>query len=936
MSEPSSFQSLSVDLWRSKRSTQAANSPRLRAENANVGTDTGLTLPEAAQRIGPASSFAAPRSPADKHLTTRRGDDDEAHEPPGELDKVIAAERQAIALRRKRIGERPKTPRKHEKSPEGAPWASTLERTSDAEKPASDFVGLALSGGGIRSAAFSLGVVQALAVENALLQVDYLSTVSGGGFTGAAVSSTMVASGGRFVFADAGRQTTHPEIADTAPVGHIRDYSNYLIPAGFKDLVSAITIVLRGLVANSIIVAPWILLFAAATIAMAPNVAALKRPYPFLASLFAPPVGAFGVSNIALFVLFLAYAAWALQRSFPSNNDRAEKKSWPVAPLFVALLLIFFGLQFVALNTFLGAGEGAHYKYAARIEALLAPLLAIVTLFKDKLVPFLERTKVASDWLQFSKATGAKLLIWAAALALPLLIWLLYITLCGWGIVGADDDPLTRWLARLVSWLRLPSDTLCSWGIVAADCEDRPHWLAVLASPLRRYPGYDVAVVYSVLAIIIYLISRCLRPNANSLHQLYRDRLGTAFLFGLVFQKDGSLAPASDPRAIGVTIQKDGSFLSDRNETVVGFIARPDGVVLPAGDRKVSSLDPTFAPYHLINCAVNLEGSSYLNKRGRNADFFLFSPLFVGSAATGYMPTLAYEQVCQTLDLASAVAISGAAVSSNMGAQSIRPLTPTLALLNVRLGYWIDNPLFLKTKPPLSENPSSVQECENTGPKPKIDTNYFFAEMFSRLTEEAAKIYLTDGGHIDNLGVYELLRRRCGLIIVVDAEADPMMTFGALISVQRFARIDLGIRINLPWPAIQKMSLQHTGANFGSANCEEGPHAALGTIDYGDASGLLLYIKSSLSGDENDYVLDYARRNASFPHETTGDQFFGEEQFEAYRALGFHIAQRLLAGDDPVSFGSTPTTEKLTTSNEPEIVALRHLLALPAPVASGP
>jgi len=78
-----------------------------------------------------------------------------------------------------------------------------------------------------------------------------------------------------------------------------------------------------------------------------------------------------------------------------------------------------------------------------------------------------------------------------------------------------------------------------------------------------------------------------------------------------------------------------------------------------------------------------------------------------------------------------------------------------------------------------------------------------------------------------------------------------------------------------------------------------GPHAALGTIDYdGGQTGQLLYIKSSLSGDENDYVRDYARRYDQFPHESTGDQFFSEEQFEVYRALGFHIASRLLSGED--------------------------------------
>src|SRR6185312_11436851 len=79
---------------------------------------------------------------------------------------------------------------------------------------------------------------------------------------------------------------------------------------------------------------------------------------------------------------------------------------------------------------------------------------------------------------------------------------------------------------------------------------------------------------------------------------------------------------------------------------------------------------------------------------------------------------------------------------------------------------------------------------------------YLLDEMFGRLDEEHALVYLTDGGHIENLGLYQLLRRRCRLIVVVDAEADPAFGFPSLVRLERYARIDLGIRIKLPWQAI--------------------------------------------------------------------------------------------------------------------------------------
>jgi hypothetical protein len=114
-----------------------------------------------------------------------------------------------------------------------------------------------------------------------------------------------------------------------------------------------------------------------------------------------------------------------------------------------------------------------------------------------------------------------------------------------------------------------------------------------------------------------------------------------------------------------------------------------------------------------------------------------------------------------------------------------------------------------------------------------------------------------------------------------------------------------------------------------------GPHIAVGTIDYGPGEGekgYLVYVKSSLSGDENDYIRDYQRRNTSFPQETTGDQFFSEEQFEVYRALGFHMVHGLLSGEDdvpvrwPAERGDTQTATMKFTASNPALDAVRAAL----------
>jgi hypothetical protein len=246
------------------------------------------------------------------------------------------------------------------------------------------------------------------------------------------------------------------------------------------------------------------------------------------------------------------------------------------------------------------------------------------------------------------------------------------------------------------------------------------------------------------------------------------------------------------------------------------------------------------------------------------------------------------------------MAVSGAAASSSMGAESIKPLTPTLALLNIRLGYWLRNPTRVKEAGPA--NRSSTSLFSRLRRRHNVFANYYFLlELFGLLNEKLKSVYLTDGGHIENLGVYELLKRRCRVIIVIDAVADQEMAFGSLNTMERYARIDLGVRIDLPWQELTNVARKISKTIDDTGDCPKlaGPHCAIGDIEYpGDRRGVLIYVKSSLSGDENDYIFHYKRRYSQFPHETTLDQMFSEEQFEAYRALGFHVVFGLFDRSD--------------------------------------
>jgi hypothetical protein len=162
--------------------------------------------------------------------------------------------------------------------------------------------------------------------------------------------------------------------------------------------------------------------------------------------------------------------------------------------------------------------------------------------------------------------------------------------------------------------------------------------------------------------------------------------------------------------------------------------------------------------------------------------------------------------------------------------------------------------------------------------------------LFGLTNDQRKYVYLSDGGHFENMGLYELIRRRCLLILVCDGEQDGNLTFGGLANAVRKCRTDFGVEIDIDVGCLHK----------DPATGYSPQHCAVGTIHYPDTvddrpvTGTLIYVKSSLTGDEPADVLEYRSRQPAFPHQTTGDQFFDESQFESYRRLGYHIAEEEL------------------------------------------
>jgi len=344
-------------------------------------------------------------------------------------------------------------------------------------------------------------------------------------------------------------------------------------------------------------------------------------------------------------------------------------------------------------------------------------------------------------------------------------------------------------------------------------------------------------------------------PNKFSLHGMYRNRLIRAYLGASRRNRDADPFTDFDKR--------DNVLLKDLT---------------------------TSRPFHVINATLNLAGGTRLEWQQRKAESFTFSKLHAGAWALGYRRVKSddgrHYGGPNGVSLGTAVAISGAAVNPNMGYNSSPLVTFLLTLLNARLGWWLGNP-----------GARGAATWRRNGPR--FSLGPLLSEAFSLTSDSRRYVNLSDGGHFENLGLYEMVRRRCHLIVVIDASADPMYAFEDLAGAIRKIQIDFGVSIEIDTAAIHPRK------------GDEWAHWAKGVIRYTDAdkqgvNGQLLYLKPVLTGDESSAVQSYRRSSEDFPHESTADQFFSESQFESYRELGFHSAMQAAPSDIASFFAAKP------------------------------
>jgi predicted acylesterase/phospholipase RssA len=738
-------------------------------------------------------------------------------------DDINAAERDAVLRRRLVLGTL---------QPADSPrLLAQLDAKSDGPKQAvpgapatkpvvNDALGLALSGGGIRSATFCLGILQVLVRKGLLPEFDYLSTVSGGGYFGSFLScalgtlrdgqagaSTREEADKRIrdVF-DRREEESRRKGVESGLLRHLRNNSKYLLGGGFLGRMWIVGLALSGLLWNGMIMLPIPLYAALLAYAFAPfwgvAMQAGKSPLPSLCCT--------GIGGALMALAGLLTLCWLVLPLIervnhgkpPESQGAMFRIAWERWTLCVGLVtalvaLIYFVPVLLHLHEWL------------RLTLMHLPMVGQHLHRIAGLVP--------------ASTTGA-----AGAVFAALAHWL------------GPNWPRLRLVAVRLFILTGPVLFLLLFELIGNHLGLARHGDA----PWNPY--------YVFAATVVLTIWGWLLVNINTLapHEYYRNRLCECYLVRRIPENEGQAVPAT-PKPPGETVQDDVEMLKQVKFSKLGA-------------------DPT-APYHLLNMTLNVPTSRNKELRGRASDFFMASRHFHGSPLTGYARTEELERTDPYFDLGTTMAVSGAAVGTSMGWQSMPHLRFLMTLFNVRLGYWLQNP----------GKPTQPRLLAGPGP------TYLFREMLGWMDENCPYVNLSDGGHIENLAVYELLRRRCKFIVCVDAGHEPGMQCADLIRLQRYAEIDLRIRMY-----------------FDTSDLQIGPnglsraHAILVKIDYepnpkksedgggGSQLGWMLYLKLAMTGVEAAYVKDYKREKPEFPHESTGQQLYSEAQFEAYRALG--------------------------------------------------
>ena len=813
--------------------------------------------------------------------------------------------------------------RRHVLSPPLGPTTPKLTRELNLPR-----VGLALSGGGVRSATFALGLMRglahlqddaavapsnspdappkSLASQGLLGRLDYLSSVSGGGYT-AAMYGRLVASYGLKCAQGLMAASDSPVLA------WLRRNGRYLTPAGSRDIGIAMVTFLRAWIAihaefmvacialGLVVIGPhlwqhtyqvlepaswqdwhtpWWTAAAAVWVATAPGLIA-----GYWAARDEPDNEARSVllnAGDIIFLVLVSAAAFYLVHLMvedDSINPLYQSLNWPAAG---ALALISVVLGQLASRFCMGVLKGSHGLKVARLRNWLTRALRWAMLMALGLVGLgvLDRlswwlleillTLKDGQWLWGGVGAGSIALIALRTLMQPL------------QKIAADTTSQARqWLPQLLSFGSLLGMVILTTGWLVV-----LQWIVFAPEPFKMLVGMPAwlraclpAALWAVWVILTAGNSQM--ANTSSLHSFYRARLNRAYL--AVGNKERKFAPGEQSAAAA----------DEASHANVTQVVDGDDLRL----RKYRP-DQRGGPIHLVNTCLN---------QTRDDDSGLYNADRKGAAVTatwrgfevGPNEFIAFKPTHDAGTLGRWVAVSGAAASPGAGAYTSRGLALLVYFLGVRLGHWMRAP----------RERARLRWLSHLSwrfiPKPLMLTCEASATFFG---QDRPWWYLSDGGHFENSAVYALIKRETDFIILCDASGDPDYDFGDLENLVRKARIDFGADIDF-YSRTEADNLFSLGSNELTvvspehlANNHSCRGVLLARIRYRERAGpldtngqpgkthrpegTLLVVKPNLHDALDVDLLAYAQKHPSFPHESTADQSFDEAQWESYHRLG--------------------------------------------------
>ena len=873
----------------------------------------------------------------------------------------------------------------------GHPIAKTIPSKENDRQPR-NIIGLALSGGGVRSATFALGVLQAFAKRNLLRHVDYLSTVSGGGFTGSFLGRLFTRDRITEAGDPVGRAQEILKDNSSGPLRWLRTQANYLFASGTDDWLIMLGIFFRNLFTIHLVIAALLLTIFGTLAGIGPrlNVALGLAPAETVAEMRAQEVAGATSTKLPMDARLRelrkqkSEAKELMQRpadSMPPGTARSNGgahfwlpawvtlSAWwwlPVAVLGLVVLPMKLGYWLAPKNQsyrahpphslaawvilLAGASAGLALPGYAKWAGGALVLLAFAWIWQEIARHGLAESSVSQRRMEgttvrnrLTRGVGEALVIFAM-----LLTWVVLDTLAG---SIASKRHLPEMLTALVA-LSPTLQLLRSWAMKVLPKGDGPSAFTLMK--------ITATVIALALLFLVDVIAHSLFADgeagaawgAIALALLFSAAIGRGFDFLNLTSLQGTygariirtfLGASNEARTVGTGNIASDVSISDPKDDMPHHEYRPEqqggplhlisvcvnetvdhasqreireskGLLMTIGSFGVSVGKRYFARW--TRAGIRMPG--WLSRRrwlegldGGECAPPALEAIRLNSDPNTFHPLARQDNspaVVQSLSLGEWTSVSGAAFSTGRGRASSPLAALFMGLVNLRLGIWWHSGIRATERP--GRFPANAWRRIKELPGALFRMHQLLLrEWRARFDGPSMEFWnLTDGGHMENSGVYELIRRKLPFIICTDATADIDYSYEDVAAVVRNVRVDFGVEIT--WPDPKGLTVPALVADWVNVDqlgkldeikgnkAHGGPgakHAAIARITYADGSeGWLLLIKASLTGSESLDVTQYAAGNKDFPHDSTADQVYDDAQWESYRKLGYSAASAVL------------------------------------------